>query len=279
VIAVAGGRADAATWRARGASAIASVSTVLIRQAFASAARETAVRAHAGLREPLVLLPGMLGTGDLWVEVAAALAEHTSIRIGRIDLADTVAELAETVLVTAPPTFALAGHSLGGIVALEVLRRAPERVTRVALLNSTARPPAEPQLQTWAAYEKRIEAGEFAALAREFAVANLPTERRGDAELVDRVEAMALAIGAAAFRDQLAAQRSRPDLRPLLPEIAVPALVLSGAEDEISPRAAQDELAAGIPGSEHVTVESAGHLAPLESPDAVAEHLLAWLDR
>jgi 2-keto-3-deoxy-L-rhamnonate aldolase RhmA/pimeloyl-ACP methyl ester carboxylesterase len=279
VIAVADSAAAAAAWRARGASAIASVSTALIHAALARAARDTGANAPEAEREPLVLLPGMLGTADLWEEVAPALVERSLVRIGRIDLDDSVPEMAESLLAAGPPRFALAGHSLGGIVALEVVRRAPERVTRVALLNANARPASEAQLEAWATFEERTNAGEFAALAREFAVANLSPHRRSESELVDRVESMALAVGPAAFLRQLAAQRTRPDLRPTLPQVSVPALVLTGTQDEIAPRDAQEELAAGMRGCEHVMVAAAGHMAPLEAPAAVAEHLLTWLER
>jgi 2-keto-3-deoxy-L-rhamnonate aldolase RhmA/pimeloyl-ACP methyl ester carboxylesterase len=279
VIAVAGNAAEAAAWRARGASVIAVVSTTLIRDAFARAVRDSGAAVSQREQGPLVLLPGMLGTGDLWDGVAPALAERVSVRIGRIDLDDSVPEMAESVLAAAPARFALVGHSLGGTVALEVVRRAPERVTRVALLNASARPASEAQLETWAELEQRTVAGDFAAFAHEFAVENLSPGRRSDGRLVERVESMALEVGPAAFRRQLAAQRSRPDLRPSLSRVSVPALVLTGGQDEISPRDVQAEVADGIHGSEHVTVEAAGHLTPLEAPDDVADHLLAWLER
>src|SRR5207302_1804056 len=175
----------------------------------------------------------------LWDDVAPALLERTPVQIGRIDLDDSVPEMAESILASGPRRFALAGHSLGGIVALEIARRAPERVTRMALLNASARPASAGQLEVWAKLEARTDAGEFAALAHDYALTNLPTGRREDGELVARVEAMALAIGPDALRRQLAAQRTRPDLRPTLSRVSVPALVLTGAEDEISPHAAQ----------------------------------------
>jgi 2-keto-3-deoxy-L-rhamnonate aldolase RhmA/pimeloyl-ACP methyl ester carboxylesterase len=279
VVAVAGDAEQAARWRARGASVIARVSTTIIQAAFLQAAYESAGRSRTGSREPLVLLPGMLETGELWADVAPALAERTATRLGRIDLDDSVAEMAESVLAASPEAFAIAGHSLGGIVALEVTRRAPERVTRLALLNASARPPSEAQLEAWAALGERTDAGRFAVLAYDFALANVPPERRNDEGLVSRIESMALAVGPEALSRQLTAQRTRPDLRPTLPRVSVSTLVLTGAKDEICPPVAQEELVAGIPGAEHVTVETAGHMAPLEAPSAVVEHLLRWLDR
>jgi 4-hydroxy-2-oxoheptanedioate aldolase len=269
----------AAAWRARGVAVVASVSTALVHDAFVAAARETAASTERGDREPLVLLPGMLGDGTLWDGVAPALAERAAPWVGRIDLDDSVGEMAESVLAASPERFALAGHSLGGIVALETARRAPERVTRLALLNASARPATEAQLAAWGELQARTEAGAFGDVARELAELNLPQNRERDAALETRVEVMALGVGAAGFLRQLAAQRTRPDLRSSLASIAVPTVVVSGSEDDVCPSALQDELAAGIAGAAHLTVDGAGHMSPLEAPGPVAEHLLTWLER
>ena len=280
LLAVVGSRSEAAAWRTRGAAVVALVSTSLIHEAFAAAVRETSPGGAVGPdREPLVLLSGMLGDATLWEGVAPHLAEHAATQIGRIDLDDSIAEMAESVLAAGPERFAVAGHSLGGIVALELVRRAPRRITRLALLNASARPASDDQLEAWAAMRERIATGEFSAVAREFAVETLPEQRRDDAELVDHLRRMAHAIGAEALLRQVAAQAARPDGRPALGDIDVPTLVLSGANDTVCPVAWQEELAAGIRGAEHVTIPDTGHLAPLESPEAVAGHLVAWLNR
>jgi pimeloyl-ACP methyl ester carboxylesterase len=221
----------------------------------------------------------MLCDASLWDGVAPELLPHAGPRPGRIDLDGSVGEMAESVLAGAPDRFALAGHSLGAIVALEIMRRAPARVTRLALLNASARGPSEAQRSAWAGLRERVERGEFQATASDLARSNLPTERRSDAGMVERCERMAHAIGAAGLLRQLAAQDDRPDSRASLGSIRVPTLVLSGAQDEVCPPALQAELAAGIPGAEHVTVEGAGHMAALEEPEAVAGHLAAWLSR
>jgi pimeloyl-ACP methyl ester carboxylesterase len=278
-IAVADSTAAAAAWRARGVAVVASVSTALVHDAFCAAAREAAGTGARSGREPLVLLPGMLGDGRLWDDVAPALAERSALRLGRIDLDDSVAGMAESVLAASPERFALAGHSLGAIVALETVRRAPERVTRLALLNASARPGSEAQLDAWEVLRLRTEAGEFEAVTHEFAQTNLPQRDERDDEVEERVGAMALDVGAAGFLRQLSAQRTRPDLRPSLAGIAVPTLVVSGSQDEVCPSPLQDELAAGISRAEHVTVDGAGHMTPLEAPGPVAEHLLRWLER
>lgn len=233
-----------------------------------------------GLRpasEPLVLLPGMLGDADVWDDVAALLADHTASQVCRIDLDDSVPEMAESVLAAAPEQFALAGHSLGAIVALDVVRQAPQRVTGLALLNSSARPASAKQLTEWAKLAERTTAGGFPRIACELALANLPESRRGDSELVERLQRMALRIGASGFLRQLRAQTARPDSRPFLAAITVATLVVSGALDEVSPCELQQELAAGIAGSRLVTIAAAGHMSMLEAPAAVAEAMEIWL--
>ena len=234
---------------------------------------------RAPRREQLVLLPGMFGDATLWDDVAPRLVDHAATRIGRIDLDDSIGEMAESVLAAGPEKFAVAGHSLGGIVALEVVRQAPHRVTRLALLNASARPPSEAQLASWSKARERIAAGEYDEVARELAREALPDDQGADPAVAERVLGMARGFGAEALSRQLAAQAARPDSRPSLGDISVPTLVLSGANDDVCPVPLQEEAAAGIPSAEHVTVAESGHMAPLESPEAVAGHLIAWLER
>jgi 2-keto-3-deoxy-L-rhamnonate aldolase RhmA/pimeloyl-ACP methyl ester carboxylesterase len=250
-----------------GGDVVVHVATQLIHDAFVAVARRPL---PASRREPLVLLPGMLGDAGLWEAVAPYLVEEASPQIARIDLDDSVPEMAESVLARAPERFALAGHSLGAIVALELVRRAPRRVTRLALLNASARPASDAQLAAWSELGDRTETGAFGAVARDFAHANAP------ADLVGQVERMAHAVGPRGFLRQLAAQRTRPDSRPSLGAIAVPTLVVSGANDTICPPALQEELVAGIPGARHVTVQG-GHMVALEDPATLGRHLVAWL--
>lgn len=243
---------------------------------FASTGNTHLLRA-GGVGEPLVFLPGMLGTAETWGSVAARLTDVADPRIGRIDLDDSIQEMAATVLAEAPPRFALAGHSLGGIVALEVLRRAPHRVTRLALCNTTGRDASPAQQEAWSGLAVRSRQGDFRDLAQELATANLPDHRRGDGALVQAGARMALDVGPDGLRRQLAAQATRPDNRPFLADVRVPTLVLSGSRDEVCPIALQEELVAGIPDALHVVVDDAGHMAPMEEPRAVEGHLRAWL--
>jgi pimeloyl-ACP methyl ester carboxylesterase len=227
---------------------------------------------------PLVLLPGMLGSARVFADVALDLGEAVSCRPLRIDLDETVADAAESVLAAAPARFALAGHSLGGIVALAMWRRAPHRIARLALLNTSARPPSAEQLAVWSQLRRRIENGEFDAVVAEQAETNVgaqPAERR---HLVPRWIECAAAVGPDGLLRQLSMQASRDDGRPWLARIEVPTLVLSGSADGVCPPAIQAEIVAAVPGATHVTLDGAGHMTPLEHPAEVAAALRHWLD-
>ena len=117
-------------------------------------------------REPLVLLPGMLGDGTVWEAVAAELADVAAPQFGRIDLDDSITEMAASVLAVAPARFALAGHSLGAIVALEIARQAPERITRLALVNASGRGPSDAQQDVLGDYASPHRAGRIRAGGR-----------------------------------------------------------------------------------------------------------------
>jgi pimeloyl-ACP methyl ester carboxylesterase len=240
-------------------------------RSFADAAEQ------AGDAEAVVLLPGMLGDARVFEDVVAALPQDVSCRALRIDLDESIGELAESILAVAPERFALVGHSLGGIVALEIWRRAPARVARLALLNTSARPPSEDQLTAWATLRDRTEAGEFAELVAEQAAVNLGASAATDPALVERWVDMADKVGPDGLLRQLRAQATRPDSRPSLATIAVPTMVLGGSADTVCPPHLQAELAAGIPAARHVTVDGAAHMTPLERPQDVAAHIAAWL--
>ena len=224
----------------------------------------------------LVLLSGMLGDHTLWDEVSRELADVAQPCPLRIDRDDTIRAMATSVLREAPARFAVAGHSLGGIVALELLRQAPGRVAALALLNTSAWPATAAQLAAWSVMTDRSGDGQFADVAAELARHTLPEPHRGD-EMVARNAAMATTVGPDGFLLQLAAQASRPDARPLLRTLTVPTLVVAGALDEVCPPVRQEELAADIPGARLVVVEDAGHMSPLESPHGVARAMRSWL--
>jgi pimeloyl-ACP methyl ester carboxylesterase len=230
-------------------------------------------------REPFVLLSGMLGDASLWDGVAALLCDIVRPWPARIDLDDSVPELADSVLAQAPPRFALGGHSLGAIVALEIMRRAPERVTRLALVNASARGPVDAQQQAWDRWRRRILDGEFEQVVAELARATLATSRRHDEALVTANAAMARSVGPDGFLRQLSAQSTRPESRTSVAAIEIPVLVVSGQLDEVCPPELQRELVDHCPHAELVSIEGGGHMLPLECADSLAEQLRTWFAR
>jgi pimeloyl-ACP methyl ester carboxylesterase len=234
-------------------------------------------RGVAAEQLPLVLLPGMLGSARVFADVVLDLGDAISCRPLRIDLDETVADAAESVLTAAPERFALAGHSLGGIVALAMWRRAPQRIARLALLNTSARPPSSEQLEAWAQLRQRTENGEFDAVVAEQAVTNIGDQPAGRDQLVRRWIDIATDVGSEGFLRQLSMQASRDDGRRWLESIDVPTVVLSGAVDRVCPPEIQAEIAAAVPGATHVTIEGAGHMAPLDHPAEVAAALSGLL--
>jgi 2-keto-3-deoxy-L-rhamnonate aldolase RhmA/pimeloyl-ACP methyl ester carboxylesterase len=253
---------------------------VAARPAASSEAPPAGISARAGTRsarEELVLVPGMLGDATVWDAVPSELLDVAAPRFARIDLDDSITEMAASVLATAPDRFALAGHSLGAIVALEIMRQAPERVTRLALINATGRGPSAEQQQAWSATIDRLESGHFTEIAAELARRTLAPQRRDDAELVATNERMAFAVAADGMRRQLRAQQGRTSYLGDLALFAVPVLIVSGALDEVCPPERQAELLAHCPQAHLVTLPDAGHTAPLEQPVALAAHLRTWL--
>lgn len=273
---VVGSPNEARDWSLRGVTLTLFVASQLIHDAFAGVIREMSPRDGAS-RSPLLLLPGTLGGWDTWADVAQALADIAAPRLARIDLDDSIAAMAETILASAPDRFALAGHSQGAIVALEIARRAPQRATRLALLNTTARPPTDEQRADWEMMRTKAQNGSFDEVAHEFAIGNLPPARRNDMAVVTRMVRTAMQVGPDGMLRQLTAQLTRPDIRPFLSAITCPTLVIAAVDDHICPPELQNELAAGIPRARLQTIDRSGHMSPLEAPERVAALLRDWL--
>ena len=233
--------------------------------------------APAEAKPPLILLAGQLGDVSIWDEVAGELTPATSCMALRIDLDDTIEGMAASVLAAAPARFALAGHSLGGIVALQVYRTAPERVTRLALLHCSGRAGSPEQIEFWTELLRRLDAGEFRAVVDDLADANLRPAAADSDRRREHWWRMARRVGADGLRRQLRAQIARPDHLPALSTIGVPALVVSGELDAVCRPELQRELANGLPDATLVTLPGAGHMTPLEQPAELADVLHDWL--
>ncbi len=224
---------------------------------------------------PLLLLPGTLCDGRVFAPVLARLDIDGAV-FGTGDH-DSVAATARGILERAPPRFALAGFSLGGIVALEVVARAPERVVGLALLCAKAGPPPAAQKPARVAWLEAARREGLEATVRRDLPRWLHPSRADDPALGQVIVDMAASAGIAVLERQTRANNGRPDSRPRLPRIAVSTLVLYGATDPLcTPQDARD-MAAAIPGATLVEIARSGHFAPLEQPAAVAQALSGWL--
>ncbi len=228
-------------------------------------------------RIPLALLPGLLCDARLWAPQVSALADLAEPRVADFTTQSSVGEMSESVLAAMPPRIALAGLSMGGYVAFEILRRAPERIPRLALLDTRADPDTEAQTARRRGLIELAEKGEFKGVTPRLLPLLIHQARLEDEPLVRVVTAMAEAVGKAAFLRQQQAIMGRPDSRPTLVGISCPTLVLCGREDALSPVDKHTAIAAGIRDSRLVLVENCGHLSTLERPEAVTRALRAWL--
>jgi pimeloyl-ACP methyl ester carboxylesterase len=228
-------------------------------------------------RLPLVLLPGTLCDARLWADQVATLSAERPVLVGDLTRDTSVAAMAMRALADVPPRFALAGLSLGGIVALEAVRQAPQRVERLALLSTTARPPTEAQRGQWRRLAALTRNGQFAAVREQLLPNLVSADSLRPPEVVATITAMAEAVGPDAYMRQLAALETRIDSRPHLGQIACPTLVLAGAADVICPPELHAEIAEAVPGARLTLLEGCGHLSALEQPAGVTAALEAWL--
>jgi pimeloyl-ACP methyl ester carboxylesterase len=226
---------------------------------------------------PVVLIPGLACSPRIYAPQVPVLWRHGPVVLANPARDATMAAIARRILAETPLRFALAAHSMGGAVALEIYRQAPERITRLALLNTYAGP-STPEFNAlcrgWIAEVK--QGGYRAVVERMFPSAVHPS-RAGDVALKSIVLAMADDVGPDAFVRQVEAIMSRPDARPTLAAIKCPTLVLTGDNDNSVPNLLSAEIASGIAGATLVTVPECGHLSLLEKTGATTTALLDWL--
>lgn len=227
----------------------------------------------------LLLLPGLLNDASLFEVQAAALADVGTITIADLTRSDTIGGLADSVLSEAPDgRFVLVGFSMGGYVAFEILRKAAGRVCGLVLMDTSARPDTE---EARAGREELIQRSEsdFPGVIEALLARMAHPDDANTPEVGGVLQSMASALGRDVFVTQQRAIMSRPDSRPLLREIRCPTLIICGRDDQITPPAVHDEMAAGIVGSRLEIIDDCGHLAPLEQPERVTELLRDWLTK
>lgn len=225
---------------------------------------------------PVVMVPGLGSDAAVWQPTIAELASDAECRVGDTLSDDSLPAMAARILNEAPPGFALAGVSMGGMVALEIMRAAPERVAKLALFDTNARPDtAEQAARRRATNAAMLEAVDLAALAAPgIAYMVHPDADQGVRAALTQ---MTLRVGAIAYVRQNEAVIARGDLRPILATISVPTMVVVGAEDRMTPLPCSREISDAIPGATLHVIPDCGHLPPIEKPLVAAALLRDWL--
>lgn len=232
--------------------------------------------------ETLVLVPGLMCDHAVWQPVIPALsAQRRCVVIDHGDSED-LSDMAVRLLAQAPSRFALAGHSMGGRVALEVMRLAPERVTHLALMDTGYLPKAagqagEDEVAKRQALLQIARAQGVRAMARDWVQGMVHPARLGDAPLIESILDMFERKSSDLFARQIKALLNRPDATPVLQALRLPTLVQCGRQDSWANLAQHQAMHALAPGARLDVIEDAGHMAPMERPDAVAASLLGWL--
>ena len=233
--------------------------------------------------ETLVLVPGLMCDDTVWSQQIATCSAGRVVQVAEHAECDTLGAMAERVLDRAPPRFALAGNSMGGRVALEVMARAPQRVSRLALLDTGHEALAQGEAG------EREKAGRYRLLemarrdgmlvmARDWAQGMVHPARLSDAILMDAIHSMIARATVAQFAAQISALLARPDRTDLLDDLRLPTLVLCGRDDSWSPLSQHEDMARRIKARHLVGVPDCGHMSTMERPEAVTEALLDWLE-
>ena len=230
----------------------------------------------------LILVPGLLCDEAVWAPQLPTLRARTWVAVAEPELRASLANMAEAIIDTAPARFAIAGHSMGGRVALEVIRRVPERVAGLALLSTGCHAllAGAPGTAERSSRMRLLELGRgqgMQAMATEWLQGMLHPARLGDAALVNTIVAMICRRTTAHHAAQIEALLTRPEAGPLLGTIRCPTLVLCGREDNWSAVPQHEEMAALIPGSKLYVVADCGHMCTLERPEALSLQLCEWL--
>ena len=231
------------------------------------------------MNDPLVLLPGMMCDARLFGPQINAFSHERAVMVAPLGDHDTVAALASDILSTAPPTFALAGLSMGGIVAMEVFRQAPARITRLALLDTNPKAENDAVAQYREPQIAKVLAGQLRSVMRDEMKPNYLTDGPNMGQILDLCMAMADTLGPVVFVRQSRALQTRPDQQDTLRGVKVPTLILCGEEDSLCPPHRHELMHGLIPHSTLRVIQNAGHLPTLEQPDPTNEALAKWLNQ
>ena len=222
-----------------------------------------------------ILIPGFMADASLWDDVAPALGRLGPIIHGDVSGAATIAEMARHVLTQAPEQFALVGFSMGGYVAREIARVAPESVQALVLVATSARADTPEQKRRKAAAVRMMDPKRFTGLSRPGVLSSLHPDRARDEAMVERVRAMSERVGGEVFRRH--ASRDRQSDQHQLAAIRCPTLIVAADKDALRSLEESQELHDGISGSKLILIEESGHMVPIEQPEALAAAIVPWL--
>src|ERR1700719_2987604 len=229
------------------------------------------------MKQPLLLLSGLLCDETIWADIPERLGDAADVRVVSFRGFSSILAMAEHVLTLAPERFAVAGHSMGGRVALEVVRCAPRRVSGLALLNTGVHTVRDGEPQSRGRLLRLAFERGMSALAAEWLPPMMAARSGRSMELMPRLTAMVERSTPESYAGQINALLNRPEALSVLSTIAVPTLLLSGSEDTWSPVSQHETMRRRIPHATLFEIHGAGHLAPIERPDAVAVALREWL--
>lgn len=226
---------------------------------------------------PILLVPGLVSSPRIFAPVLPALWRCGPVTVANHIRDDNMGAIARRILAEAPPRFALAGHSMGGYIAFEIMRQASDRVARLALINTQARPDTAEATERRRGMMARAKSGGYHDVINELFPGFVHPSRGNDAALRQLVHAMADDVGVDGFIRQQTAVIGRPDSRPALAWIRCPTLVLSGDQDNTIPNSLSIEMASNIPDAKLVILSNCGHMPQAEQTEATAAALVEWL--
>ena len=226
---------------------------------------------------PILLVPGLLSSPRIFAPVLPALWRLGPVTVANHVRDDNMGAISRRILAEAPPRFALAGHSMGGYIAFEIMRQAPDRVAKLALINTQARSDTPEATERRRGMMARARAGQYHAMLDEFFPGLVHPSRHGDASLRQLIHDMGDDVTVDGFIRQQTAIMARSDSRPSLAWIKCPTLVLTGDEDNTIPNSLSKEMADGIHGAKLVILQDCGHMPQPEQPEATTAALVEWL--
>jgi pimeloyl-ACP methyl ester carboxylesterase len=231
------------------------------------------------LRTTLVLLPGLLNTRRVFEQQIEALSDLADCVVPELWHHHTMGAMADATLAIAPPTFALVGFSMGGYVAFEILRRATQRVERLALMDTQATPDSAESTKRRRALLEQTKIGRFHGVQRTLLPQLVHSRHINDDSISQPIFDMAQEIGADGFVREQRAIIDRADSRRMLVDIDIPTVVIVGRQDQVTPLPRSEEMAADIADSRLIVLEECGHMSPLEKPAEVTAALRRWLSQ